>query len=75
MNTRRTDDGEREALRVYTIAGAGAVRAGAAAINELTALVVATGDDLRAELCHVSGARRLWETWVWVRVGSGRRGR
>ena len=50
LNTPRTHDGPREALRVHTFARASAVRARTAAINELKALVVTAPDDLRAEL-------------------------
>jgi len=50
LNVPRTHDGHREALRVHTVARAGAVRARTAAINELKALVVTAPDDLRAEL-------------------------
>lgn len=50
LNTPRAHDGRREAMRVHTVARAGAVRARTAAINELKALVVTAPDDLRAEL-------------------------
>lgn len=50
LNIPRAHDGQREALRVHTLARAGAVRARNAAINELRALVVTADDDLRAEL-------------------------
>jgi len=50
LNAPRAHDGHREALRVHTVARAGAVRARTAAINELKALVVTAPDDLRAEL-------------------------
>ena len=54
LNIPRAHDGQREALRVHTLARAGAVRARTAAINELKALVVTADDDLRAELRSLS---------------------
>jgi transposase len=54
LNTPRTHEGQREALRVHTVARAGAVRARTAAINELKALVVTADDDLRAELRNLT---------------------
>jgi len=54
LNIPRAHDGQREALRVHTVARAGAVRARTAAINELKALVVTADDDLRAELRHLT---------------------
>ena len=54
LNTPRAHEGQREALRVHTVARAGAVRARTAAINELKALVVTADDDLRAELRHLT---------------------
>ena len=50
INTPRTHDGPREAVRVHTVTRAGAVRARTAAINELKALVVTAPDGLRSEL-------------------------
>ncbi len=46
----RAHDGHREAIRVHTVARAGAVRSRTAAINELKALVVTAPDGLRSEL-------------------------
>ena len=54
LNTPRAHDGQREALRVHTVARSGAVRARTAAINELKALVVTADDDLRAELRNLT---------------------
>lgn len=50
INAPRAGEGPREAVRVHTVARAGAVRARTAAINELKALVVTAADELRAQL-------------------------
>ena len=63
LNTPRAHDGQREALRVHTVARAGAVRARTAAINELKALVVTADDDLRAELRHLTTTRPGSDLW------------
>ena len=54
LNTPRAHEGQREALRVHTVARAGAVRARTASINEPKALVVTADDDLRAELRNLT---------------------
>ncbi len=45
----RAHEGIREAIRVHTVARAGAVRARTAAINELKALIVTADEQLRSE--------------------------
>lgn len=50
LNQPRTNDGIREAIRVHTIARAGAVRARTAAVNELKAFIVTADEQLRSEL-------------------------
>jgi transposase len=50
----RAHCGMREAIRVHSVTGAGAVRARTAAINELKALVVTAHDQLRQELRELS---------------------
>lgn len=48
--TPRCHDGDREAIRVHTVARDGAVRARTAAINELKAMIVTADESLRAPL-------------------------
>ena len=71
LNTPRAHEGQREALRVHTVARAGAVRARTAAINELKALVVTADDDLRAELRNLT-TRALVATCAGFRSSRAR---
>ncbi len=50
LNQPRAHDGIREAIRVHTVARAGAVRARTAAVNELKAFIVTADEQLRGEL-------------------------
>ena len=53
VSSPRAHDGHREAIRVHTVARAGAVCSRTAAINELKALIVTAPDTLRSELRHM----------------------
>ena len=50
LNQPRAHHGIREAIRVHTVARAGAVRARTAAVNELKAFIVTADEQLRSEL-------------------------
>ncbi len=59
LSVPRAHDGAREAIRVYAVTRAGAVRVRTGAINELKAMIVTADETLRAELRGLSTARQV----------------